>query len=110
MKQPTPRHVVPDPKIPGPANDAEEGIRIRKWHVNRVFAFLTGTTATCMATVAAVPNPAVLGAVTAIWAGSVILAMFLLAGAYRNRRLGETVTQALVDELAEFAHRRLAAP
>jgi len=37
--------------------------------------------------VAAAPNLEVLGAVVAIWAGSVVLAMFLLAGAYQNRRL-----------------------
>lgn len=48
-----------------------------------------------MAAVAAAPNPAVLGAVAAIWAGSVILAMFLLGGTYRDGRLAEFL--ALVD-------------
>ena len=85
MKPTVPEDVIPDPGIPGPSNDAEEAINVRKWHVNRVFIFLTGTTATCMAAVVAAPNPAVLGAAAAIWSGSVILAMFLLAGVYRNR-------------------------
>jgi hypothetical protein len=90
-----PEDGVPAPAIPRSVNGSEEAVTIRKWHVNRVFIFLTATTAACMAAVAAAPNPAVLGAVAAIWAGSVILAMFLLGGTYRDGRLAEFL--ALVD-------------
>jgi hypothetical protein len=76
--------LLPEPGLPRPVIGSEEFVKVNKWQVNRVFGFLTGSTATCMAGVAAAPNLEVLGAAVAIWAGSVVLAMFLLAHAYRR--------------------------
>lgn len=58
--------------------------RVKKWHVRRVFYFLTCTSALCLGTVALVPKPAVQVTVLGIWATTAGLAQFLLASAYRK--------------------------
>jgi hypothetical protein len=63
----------------------ENYTRVKRWHVNRVFYFLILTSALCLATVALVPKTPVQVTALGIWATSVGLAQFLLAGAYRQR-------------------------
>lgn len=60
-------------------------IRVRKWHVKRVFYFLTCTSALCLGAIALVPKSAVQVTALGIWATSAGLAQFLLAGAYRKQ-------------------------
>lgn len=75
---------VPEPGLPQAVFGTEEFVKVRKWKINKVFCFLGATAVTCMSAVVAAPHLAVFGAVVAIWTGSVFLARFLLAGAYRN--------------------------
>lgn len=75
---------VPQPGLPWPVIGTEEFVKVRKWQINRVFGFLVAIAATCMSAVVTAPHAAVLGIAVAVWAGSVFLARFLLAGAYRN--------------------------
>jgi hypothetical protein len=63
----------------------ERFAKVKRGHVNLVFYFLTCSSAMCLGTVALVPRPVVQGTALAIWAGSVGLARFLLAGAYRRK-------------------------
>jgi hypothetical protein len=74
----------PEPGMSGIALLPQEYARVRKWHVRRVFYFLTCTSALCLATVALVPKPAVQITALGIWATSAGLAQFLLATAYRK--------------------------
>jgi hypothetical protein len=74
----------PEPGKPEPVVTNMEPAKAAKWYINRVFGFLTGSTVTCLAVVAAVPNPAVQGTAGAICAGSFGLARFLLAKADRT--------------------------
>lgn len=75
---------APQPGLPQPVVGTEEFIKVTKWRINKVFGFLTATAGACLWAVAAAPNVTVLVAAVAIWAGSVFLARFLLAGTYRN--------------------------
>src|SRR5690348_10247260 len=76
--------LVPEPGRAGAVIGPERFAKVKRWHVNRVFYFLTGSSAMCLGTVALVPRPAVQGTAVAVWAGSAGLARFLLAGSYRN--------------------------
>jgi hypothetical protein len=72
---------------PGEANIVllpQDHIRVRKWHVRRVFYFLTCVSSLCLAAISLVPKPAVQVTVLGIWATSAGLAQFLLAAAYRK--------------------------
>lgn len=74
----------PEPGMSAIALLPEDYSRVKKWHVRRVFYFLTCTSALCLATVALVPKPAVQVTALGIWATSAGLAQFLLANAYRK--------------------------
>jgi hypothetical protein len=74
----------PEPGMSGITLLPQDFARVRKWHVSRVFYFLTCTSALCLATVALVPKPAVQVTALGIWATTAGLAQFLLAGAYRK--------------------------
>jgi hypothetical protein len=76
--------LLPEPGMPKPVIINEEPVKIMKWSINRMFHFLAGTSVTCLAVVAAVPNPAVQGTACAICAGSFGLAKVTLAKAYRQ--------------------------
>jgi hypothetical protein len=75
---------TPEPGMPGVVLLPQDYVRVRKWHVRRVFYFLSCTSALCLATVALVPKPAVQVTALGIWATSAGLAQFLLASAYRK--------------------------
>lgn len=77
---------APEPGLPRPVIGSEEFIKVSKWQTNRVFVFLGATATACLATVAASPNAMVLTAAALIWVGALLLARFLLTGAYRRRR------------------------
>jgi hypothetical protein len=62
----------------------EQYAKVKKGHVNLVFYFLAFSSALCLGTVAFVPRPVVQETALCIWAGSVGLARFLLAGTYRR--------------------------
>jgi hypothetical protein len=74
----------PRPGKPETVIVQEDYARVRKWHIKRVFYFLTCSSALCLTTVALVPAPAVQATALGIWATSAGLAQFLLAGAYRK--------------------------
>jgi hypothetical protein len=74
----------PEPGMPQITLLAQDYVKVKKWHVRRVFYFLTSTSALCLATVALVPKPAVQVTALGIWATSAGLAQFLLATAYRK--------------------------
>lgn len=76
----------PAPGIPGILLVPEDYIRVRKWHVKRVFYFLTCTSALCLAAIVLAPEPAVQVTALGIWATSAGLAQFLLADAYRKQK------------------------
>ena len=75
---------APQPGKPEIVVSPQTYVKARKWHISRVFYFLTLTSALCLATVALVPKPVVQATVLGIWAASVGLAQYLLAGAYRQ--------------------------
>ena len=76
--------VTSDPIGIGAVVGPEKYAKVKKWHINRVFYFLTCSSAMCLGTVALVPNPVVQGTALAIWAGSVGIGKFLLSGAYHR--------------------------
>jgi hypothetical protein len=69
---------------------SQDYIRVRKWHVKRVFYFLTCVSALCLTAIAVAPKPAVQVTALGIWATSAGLAQFLLAGAYRKQEVGQS--------------------
>ena len=71
------------PTLGAPVVGSEEYAKVKRWHVNRVFYFLIFSSVACLATVVFAPTPVVQGAALVVWGGSVGLARFLLAGAYR---------------------------
>jgi hypothetical protein len=77
---------IPRPGRPDPVIASETYTRVRKWHIKRVFYFLTCSSALCLAAVALVPRPAVQATALGIWATSAGLARFLLTGTYRKSR------------------------
>jgi hypothetical protein len=76
--------IPPEPGTAEAVISPEEFTKVKKWHVNRVFYFLICSTVICLATVAIVPNFVVEEAAVGVWIGSVGLARYLLAGAYRK--------------------------
>jgi hypothetical protein len=78
--------VIPESGEAQPAISPQNFEKVSKWHINRVFYFLVGSSVLCLATVAVDPHPVVQGTVLTIWAGSVGLARFLLGNAYRTGR------------------------
>jgi hypothetical protein len=58
--------------------------RVRKWHVNRVFYFLTSTSALCLLAVVLAPRTPVQATALGIWMASAGLARFLLSETYRR--------------------------
>ena len=76
--------IVPGPGKPEIVLGPAEFVKIRKWHVTRVFYFLTFSSALCLTTVAVVPKPAVQATSVAVWLASAGLARYLLADTYRQ--------------------------
>jgi hypothetical protein len=77
-------NVAPQPGKPEIVISPKEYVRFEQWHVKRVFYFLASSSALCLAAVALVPKTAVQATALAIWAASVGLARFLLAGTYEK--------------------------
>jgi hypothetical protein len=75
---------IPRPGGLEPVIAPEAYVRFRKWHIKRVFYFLTCCSALCLAAVALVPQTAVQLTALGMWAASVGLARYLLTGAYRK--------------------------
>ena len=75
---------VPAPGKPEIVLLPQDHIRVRKWHVRRVFYFLTCVSTLCLAAIVLVPKPAVQVTVLGIWATSAGLAQFLPGAAYRK--------------------------
>jgi hypothetical protein len=59
-----------------------EYIKVRKWHITRVFYFLVCSSALCLTAVMLVPGPTVEATAVAVLAASVSLAKFLLSDAH----------------------------
>jgi hypothetical protein len=76
--------VVPGPGKPEIVLAPQEYIKVRKWHVTRVFYFLTGSSVLCLGAVSLVPKPAVYATAVAVLAVSAGLARFLLTQAYQG--------------------------
>ena len=75
---------IPRPGRPDPVLAPDSYSRFRKWRINRVFYFLTSSSALCLAAVTLVPRPAVQATALGIWVTSAGLARFLLTGTYRK--------------------------
>jgi hypothetical protein len=75
---------LPRPGKPGIVVVQEGYARVKRWHIKRVFYFLTCSSALCLTAVALFPKPAVQATAFGILTTSAGLAQFLLAGVYRK--------------------------
>ena len=74
------------PGKPSPAIVDTGYTKARRRRISGVFYFLTGASASCLGAVVIAPNPVVQATALTVWAGSVGLARFFLAGAYPKKR------------------------
>jgi hypothetical protein len=76
--------IAPRPGKPEIVLGPAEYVKIRKWHVTRVFYFLILSSALCLTAVAVAPQPAVQATAVAVWLATAGLARYLLADSYRH--------------------------